>query len=196
MFSGIIETLGKVIALKKEGSNLHLSIEAPFAKKLKVDQSVSHNGVCLTVTDIKKKHYTVTAIKETLQRTNLGRLKKGDAVNLERCMKIGDRIDGHIVQGHVDCIAKCTSVKEQKGSWLFTFKCDGKNKDAKLLLVEKGSVCVNGVSLTVVKCDEEKFSVAIIPYTYKHTGFSRLKKGSSVNIEFDIIGKYVVNSLR
>src|ERR1043166_902180 len=152
MFSGIVEGTGKVVALKKEKKNLRIAVSSPFTKKLKIDQSVSHNGVCLTVVDVKKKHYAVTAIKETLERTNLGKLKEGDTVNLERCMKIGDRIDGHIVQGHVDCTAVCTSLKDQKGSWLFTFDCGKAYPEAKLLLVEKGSVCVNGVSLTVVQC--------------------------------------------
>ena len=196
MFCGIIESVGKIISLDREKNNLHFSIEAPFTKKLKVDQSISHNGVCLTVTDVRKKHYSVTAIHETLQRSNLGKLKKGDRINLERCMKIGDRIDGHIVQGHVDCTAQCVSVKEQKGSSIFTFACDEKNTDAKLLLVEKGSVCVNGVSLTVVSCSGNKFTVALIPYTLKHTNFNEIKKGTLVNIEFDIIGKYVLTTLR
>jgi riboflavin synthase len=196
MFSGIVEGAGKVVGLKKEKKNLHISVSARFTQKLKIDQSVSHNGVCLTVVDVKKKHYVVTAINETLERTNLGKLKKGDTLNLERCMKIGDRIDGHIVQGHVDCTAVCTSVKDQKGSWLFTFDCGKTYPGAKLLLVEKGSVCVNGVSLTVVSCKGGVFSVAIIPYTYEHTNFNAINKGSVVNIEFDIIGKYVVKSLR
>ncbi|HEY6161677.1 MAG TPA: riboflavin synthase [Bacteroidia bacterium] len=196
MFSGIVEALGKVTGTRKEKNNLHITLEAPFAKKLKVDQSVSHNGVCLTVVEAKKKNYTVTAVEETLRRSNLGSLKKGDKINLERCMKLGDRIDGHIVQGHVDCTAVCTSVKEQKGSWLFSFSCDKDFNDAKLLLVEKGSVCVNGVSLTLVKCNNANFSVAVIPYTFSHTNFNSIGKGSVVNIEFDIIGKYVVNTLR
>ena|ERR1051326_4858507 len=196
MFSGIVEALGRVSATRREKNNLHITMEAPFAKKLKVDQSVSHNGVCLTVVDAKKKNYTVTAVEETLKRSNLGSVRKGDKINLERCMKLGDRIDGHIVQGHVDCTAVCTSVKEQKGSRLFSFSCDKNFDDAKLLLVEKGSVCVNGVSLTLVKCSNGNFSVAVIPYTLSHTNFNSIRKGSVVNIEFDIIGKYVVNTLR
>jgi riboflavin synthase len=195
MFSGIVEVTGKVLDLQKEKENLRLFISSPFTAELRKDQSVSHNGICLTVTDILHDHYTVTAVQETLRRTNLGMLKKGDEVNLERCMKIGDRIDGHIVQGHVDCTAACTAVSEEGGSWLYTFACEG-STEAKLLLVEKGSVCVNGVSLTVVSCDENTFSVAIIPYTYEHTNFRSIKAGSRVNIEFDIIGKYVINSLR
>ena len=196
MFSGIIETVGKVIALKKEKANIHFSISSPFTSELKIDQSIAHNGVCLTVVDLEKDFYTVTAIAETLSRTNLGKLKHGDKINLERCMKLGERIDGHIVQGHVDCTAVCKNIKKEKGSWLFTFECDKKKKDAKLLLVEKGSVTVNGVSLTIVDCEEGIFSVAIITYTFENTNFSEIKNGSAVNIEFDIIGKYVVNTLR
>lgn len=199
MFCGIIEAEGKVTGIKKEKDNLHFSIKAPFLKQLKIDQSIAHNGVCLTVTDIKKDHYVVTAIKETLLRSNIGKLKVGDPINLERCMKLGDRIDGHLVQGHVDCTAVCTSVKEQKGSHLFTFECknnpEGVSSQAKLLVVEKGCVAVNGASLTVVASEKGKFSVAIIPYTFGHTNFGTLKKGDLVNIEFDIIGKYVVNTL-
>jgi len=196
MFSGIIEAVGKVIALKKEKANIHFSISSPFTSELKIDQSIAHNGVCLTVVDLEKDFYTVTAISETLSRTNLGKLKHGDKINLERCMKLGDRIDGHIVQGHVDCTAVCKNIKKEKGSWLFTFEFGKKKKDAKLLMVEKGSVTVNGVSLTIVDCEENTFSVAIIPYTFENTNFSEIKKGSTVNIEFDIIGKYVVNTLR
>jgi len=196
MFSGIIEAEGEVIALKREKDNIHFFIRAPFTPELKVDQSVSHNGVCLTVTDIEDGVYSVTAIKETLLRSNLGKLKKGDKVNLERCVRIGDRLDGHIVQGHVDCTAACTAVKKEKGSWLFSFACDKKSRNARFLLVEKGSVCVNGVSLTVVRCNEGAFSVAIIPYTFSHTNFRDIRPGTIVNVEFDIIGKYVVNMLK
>ena len=196
MFSGIVETAGKVIALKKEKANIHFSISAPFISELKIDQSIAHNGVCLTVIDLEKDFYTVTAIAETLSRTNLGKLKHGDKINLERCTKLGARIDGHIVQGHVDCTAVCTNVKKEKGSHVFSFECDKKKKDARLLMVEKGSITVNGVSLTITDCKEGNVSVAIIPYTFENTNFSEIKKGSAVNIEFDIIGKYVVNTLR
>lgn len=196
MFSGIIEERGKVVSVQKDGSNIHFTIECSFAKEVKVDQSIAHNGVCLTVVDKKKGTYTVTAIKETLLRTGLGGLKKGDTVNLERCVMLGDRLDGHIVQGHVDGTAVCTSVKKEKGSHLFVFRYDGNCTDAAYLVVEKGSVTVNGVSLTVVASDKEGFSVAIIPYTFGHTNFSELRKGSTVNIEFDVIGKYVLNYLK
>lgn len=189
MFTGIIEQLGKVISLKKEKTNLHISISTPFLKELKVDQSIAHNGICLTVVDIQKTFYTVTAIDETLKKTNLGNLKKGDLVNLERCMKIGDRLDGHIVQGHVDTTAICKKIIEKKGSWIFTFEL--KNKNHSSLIVEKGSICINGVSLTAFDVKKNEFSVAIIPYTFEHTNFKTFKIGIIVNIEFDIIGKYV-----
>jgi riboflavin synthase len=188
MFTGIIECLGKVVALVKEKNNLHISVDAPFVKELKVDQSIAHNGVCLTVTAINDASYTVTAIDETLQKTNLGKLKVGDFINLERCLLMNGRIDGHIVQGHVDQTGICLSVEEQNGSWLFSFEYDASTKN---ITVEKGSITLNGVSLTVVNSLSSGFSVAIIPYTYEHTNFSFLKKGDSVNIEFDIIGKYV-----
>lgn len=188
MFTGIIECLGKVVALVKEKNNLHISVDAPFVKELKVDQSIAHNGVCLTITAIKEGTYTVTAIDETLQKTNLGKLKVGDFINLERCLLMNGRIDGHIVQGHVDQTGICLSVEEQNGSWLFSFEYDTSTKN---ITVEKGSVTLNGVSLTVVNSLSSGFSVAIIPYTFEHTNFSFLKKGDSVNIEFDIIGKYV-----
>lgn len=188
MFTGIIECLGKVVDLIKEKDNLHISMDAPFVKELKVDQSIAHNGVCLTVTAIKNSIYTVTAINETLQKTNLGKLQVGDYVNLERCLLMNGRIDGHIVQGHVDQTGICKSVAEQNGSWLFSFEYDAATKN---LTVEKGSVTINGVSLTVVNSKISDFSVAIIPYTYEHTNFSFLKQGDPVNIEFDIIGKYV-----
>lgn len=196
MFSGIVEAAGKVIALKKENDNIHLSISCPFVAELKIDQSIAHNGVCLTIVDIEKVFYTVTAIKETLTRTNLGKLRHGDLVNLERSTKLGERLDGHIVQGHADCTAVCTGIKKEKGSHVFSFECDKKKKDARLLIVEKGSITVNGVSLTVTDCADGNFSVAIIPYTYDNTNFPGIKKGSAVNIEFDIIGKYVLNTLR
>lgn len=197
MFTGIIEETGIVAALKRENTssaketgNLNISIRASFLKEIKVDQSIAHNGVCLTVVDKRKDYYTVTAISETLSRTNLGFLKIGDKVNLERCMKADGRFDGHIVQGHVDCTAKVDSIKEQNGSWVFKFKIMSR-EGAWNLIVEKGSVCVNGVSLTVVNCGKNSFSVAIIPYTFHHTNFHALKTGDIVNVEFDIIGKYI-----
>ena len=188
MFCGIIEAIGKIISLKKEASNLYFEIEAPFVKELKVDQSISHNGVCLTVTALKVKTYFVTAIDETLQKTNLGALQQGDEINLERCLKFNGRIDGHLVQGHVDQTATCINSTDENGSWIFTFEYDNSSGN---LTVEKGSICVNGISLTVVNSVPGKFSVAIIPYTYQHTNFRKLKVGDKVNLEFDIIGKYV-----
>ncbi len=187
MFTGIVEATGKITGKKEDGGNVHFSVSAPFVSELKVDQSIAHNGVCLTVTEIQETHYTVTAISETLRKTNLGALQPGDLVNLERCMKIGDRLDGHIVQGHVDTTADCFDVKEDNGSWMFRFRYDEKAG----LTVSKGSVCINGVSLTVVDARPGEFGVAIIPYTFEHTNFSSLKEGQKVNIEFDIIGKYV-----
>lgn len=188
MFSGIIEELGQVVELRKEQSNLHISVKAPFYHELKIDQSIAHNGVCLTVVNITNDSYTVTAIDETLQKTNLGHLKNGDYVNLERCMKLGDRIDGHMVQGHVDQTATCINVQEADGSWIFEFQYEPQHNN---VTVEKGSVCVNGVSLTVVNSQANSFSVCIIPYTFEHTNFRDIKKDSVVNIEFDIIGKYI-----
>jgi riboflavin synthase len=188
MFSGIVEGLGEVIALKKEQSNLHITVKSAFTNDLKIDQSIAHNGVCLTVIDIKNDNYTVTAIDETLQKTNLGLLKVGDHINLERCMKLGDRLDGHIVQGHVDQTAICKKVEETNGSWMFTFEYDASKNN---VTVEKGSVCVNGVSLTVVNSGDNSFSVCIIPYTFENTNFKNIKQGSVVNLEFDILGKYI-----
>ena len=188
MFSGIIETIGKVAYLKKEQSNLHLTIHSSFTKELKIDQSIAHNGVCLTVVSIEDDAYTVTAIDETLRKTNLGLLQKGDSVNLERCIKAGDRLDGHIVQGHVDQTGTCTSVIENEGSWIFNFEYDPSFQN---ITVEKGSVCVNGVSLTVVNSQEHSFSVCIIPYTFEHTNFHSIRNGTTVNLEFDILGKYI-----
>ncbi|GAB4133190.1 MAG: riboflavin synthase [Bacteroidia bacterium] len=188
MFTGIIEALGKVEQLSREGSNLHITVSAPFTDEIKIDQSIAHNGVCLTVVDIHEKSYTVTAIDETLKKTNLGVLKTGDVVNLERCMKLGDRLDGHIVQGHVDQTATCIDVEEQDGSWIYSFSY---SMDSGNITVPKGSICINGVSLTVVESEAGGFSVAIIPYTYSHTNFQFLKKGHIVNLEFDVIGKYV-----
>ena len=187
MFTGIIESISTVVSLKNEGSNLNISCKSEITNKLKIDQSLSHNGVCLTVVKIEDDIYTVTAIKETLEKSNLGGLKIGDKVNLERSMKLGDRLDGHIVQGHVDQKAKCTNIIEENGSWLFSFKY----KTSDNITVEKGSVCVNGVSLTVVNSGDNNFSVAIIPYTYNHTNFNTFEVGTVVNIEFDIVGKYI-----
>ena len=187
MFTGIIEQLAEVVALNKEGRNMHFSLKSTFTNELKIDQSVSHNGVCLTVVDIKDDVYTVTAINETLNKSNLGLLEVGSKVNLERSMQMGGRVDGHMVQGHVDQIAVCTEVKKEDGSHVFTFEY----KESDNLTVEKGSVCVNGVSLTVVNSKDNSFSVAIIPYTFEHTNFHNFKVGTVVNIEFDILGKYI-----
>lgn len=188
MFTGIIEELGAVTALERRGGNLHISISAKMTPDLKIDQSVAHNGICLTVVDIKDKVYTVTAIEETLQKTNLKNLDVGDKVNLERGMKLGARLDGHIVQGHVDQTAICVKVLEKEGSWEFTFEYDPKLQN---ITIEKGSITINGVSLTVVNSGLNTFSVAIIPYTFEHTTFNYLKEGMIVNLEFDVIGKYV-----
>jgi riboflavin synthase len=192
MFTGIIETLGEIKQLKKEGENLHIEIMSPLAQELKIDQSVSHNGVCLTVVKINEGSYIVTAIKETLEKTNLSSLKKGALVNLERAMKLGERLDGHIVQGHVDGTAICKSINEENGSWVFTFEY----KNSEFSTVEKGSITVNGVSLTVVDSRKEAFSVAIIPYTFENTNFNKIKLEETVNLEFDIIGKYVKNLMK
>jgi len=189
MFTGIIEQLGSVLNIVREEGNLHLTIAAEMTPELKIDQSVAHNGVCLTVVNLSDDRYTVTAIQETLNKTNIGNLKVGEQVNLERCMKLGERLDGHIVQGHVDQTAICTSISEENGSWLFSFKYE--INDRANITVEKGSITVNGTSLTVVNSKDNGFSVAIIPYTYEHTNFNQLKVGDKVNLEFDIIGKYV-----
>ncbi len=188
MFTGIIETLGTVSNIEKDLDNIHISIKTDLTPELKIDQSVSHNGVCLTVIAINNNTYTVTAIKETLNKTNLGLLQVGNTVNLERAMKLGDRLDGHIVQGHVDQTAVCTSIEEKEGSWHFTFKYDAAQNN---ITIEKGSITVNGVSLTVVNAKRNEFSVAIIPYTYQHTNFNTFKVGTVVNLEFDVLGKYV-----
>lgn len=193
MFTGIIEATGIVNEIESEGANHHIWIRSPFINELKIDQSVAHNGVCLTVVDLREDLYKVTAIKETLLCSNLGELNVGDQVNLERCMKADSRLDGHIVQGHVDTVGKVSSVKEEEGSWLFTFSF---SPAAGHVLVEKGSVTVNGASLTCFDVAEDKFSVAIIPYTFEHTNFHLLKAGDVVNLEFDIIGKYVQRLLR
>ncbi len=188
MFTGIIETLGTIQEIKHEKDNIHVTIEANITNELKIDQSVAHNGICLTVVAIKDSTYTVTAIDETIQKTNLGEWQKGDLVNLERAMKLGDRLDGHIVQGHVDQTGTCISIEETNGSWLYTFEYDDKLNN---LTIEKGSITVNGVSLTVVNSQKNQFSVAIIPYTHEHTNFKNFKVGSKINLEFDVIGKYV-----
>lgn len=188
MFTGIIEAFGTVVALDPENENLHITIECPFTSELKVDQSVSHNGVCLTVTAIQNNQYTVTAIAETLRKTNVGLLSVNEMVNLERSMVMNGRIDGHIVQGHIDTAGVCTSIEDQQGSWKFTFEYD---EELNMITVEKGSVCINGVSLTVIDSGRNTFSVAIIPFTYNHTNFKALREGSVVNIEFDILGKYI-----
>ena len=193
MFSGIVEEAGVVKGLVKEGDNLHITVKCSFVNELKVDQSVAHNGVCLTVVKLGDDSYTVTAIKETLMRSNLGALKEGDLVNLERSMCMNGRLDGHIVQGHVDTTAVCTSVTDENGSHVFTFKYDvpAELKRKGYITVDKGSVTVNGVSLTVCEPTDDTFSVAIIPYTFENTNFCRIKEGTLVNLEFDIIGKYV-----
>jgi riboflavin synthase len=188
MFTGIIETLGEIKAIEKEGGNVHLTITSAMTNELKIDQSVAHNGVCLTVTSITNNEYTVTAIQETIDKTNLSDWKIGATVNLERAMKLGDRLDGHIVQGHVDQIGICKSIKEANGSWYYTFEYDPKLNN---ITIEKGSITVNGVSLTVVNSLKNEFSVAIIPYTYEHTNFHNFEIGTKVNLEFDVIGKYV-----
>lgn len=190
MFTGIIEELGVITQLEREKENLHITVQSTLTGELKIDQSVAHNGVCLTVVDrnLDENTYVVTAIQETLDKTNLGTWQIHDRVNLERAMKLGDRLDGHIVQGHVDQIATCTSVKESDGSWYYTFEYDAELNN---ITIEKGSITVNGTSLTVVNSERNSFSVAIIPYTYSHTTFQYLKVGSIVNLEFDVIGKYV-----
>ncbi len=188
MFTGIIEHIGEVVALEREQDNLHISMRTPITSELKIDQSVAHNGVCLTVVAINDDVYTVTAIKETLDKSNLGQLEVGHKVNIERCMKLGDRLDGHIVQGHVDQTAQCTYIGQEQGWHTYTFEYTSSQN----ITVEKGSVCVNGVSLTVVNSQKNSFSVAIIPYTYEHTNFQHLEVGSTVNLEFDIIGKYII----
>jgi len=187
MFTGIIEELAEVVTLQKEGSNLQINLKSNITKELKIDQSIAHNGVCLTVVDIDRSNYEVTAIKETLEKSNLGFLEVGSKVNLERSLQIGDRLDGHMIQGHVDQIARCTEIKEEDGSYIFTFK----HKESDNMTVEKGSVCVNGVSLTVINSKDTAFSVAIIPFTFENTNFHTVEVGSIVNIEFDVLGKYI-----
>jgi len=188
MFTGIVETLGKITNLRTDQGNLHITVESAISNELKIDQSVAHNGVCLTVVAVADGKHTVTAIEETLNKTSLGHLKTGEPVNLERCMQMNARLDGHIVQGHVDQIATCTQFKELDGSWEYTFEYDASIGN---VTVEKGSICVNGISLTVVNSQANSFSVAIIPYTFEHTNLHNVRVGSVVNLEFDIIGKYV-----
>ena len=192
MFTGIIEELGTVTNLVPEKDNLHISIKSSITSELKIDQSVSHNGVCLTVVSLDGEEYTVTAIKETLERSSLGNLKKGDTVNLERAMKLGDRLDGHIVQGHVDQTAVCSDIKNANGSWSFTFTYDPSSSN---ITIEKGSITIDGTSLTVVDSGADFFSVAISPYTYEHSNFRNYRIGSVVNLEFDVVGKYVARLL-
>ena len=195
MFTGIIETLGIIKEIQKDQENLHLTVASTITNELKIDQSVAHNGICLTVVKINENEYTVTAIKETIDKTSIGTWKTGDVLNLERAMKLGDRLDGHIVQGHVDQIGVCTNIEEANGSWVFTFEYDTKQNN---ITIEKGSITINGTSLTVVNSELNSFSVAIIPYTYEHTNFNTFKIGSIINLEFDVIGKYVarLNELR
>jgi riboflavin synthase len=188
MFTGIIETLGKVVSIQAEDTNLNFKIKSTISDELKIDQSVSHNGVCLTVVSTSPGEHTVTAIAETINKSNIGQLKLNDEVNLERCTKIGSRLDGHIVQGHVDQTATCSSIRNEKGSWVFTFQYDASIGN---ITVEKGSITVNGTSLTVFDSQNDRFSVAIIPYTFENTNFKHLKVSDVVNLEFDIIGKYV-----
>jgi riboflavin synthase len=188
MFTGIIETLGEVKKLEKEGGNLHITLSSNITQELKIDQSVAHNGVCLTVVKIAANQYTVTAIEETLEKTNLNDLLEGDLVNLERAMVLGSRLDGHIVQGHVDQTGECINIEEKDGSWFFTFSYDPKQNN---VTIEKGSITIDGTSLTVVDSQKSSFSVAIIPYTYEHTRFGSYNIGTRVNLEFDVIGKYV-----
>ena len=192
MFTGIIEELGEVTNIKKDQENLHLTVKSGISNKLKIDQSLSHNGICLTVVDLNTGSHTVTAIKETLNKSNIGALIIGSKVNLERAMKMGARLDGHIVQGHVDQIGRCTNIKETEGSWSYTFEYDNSFNN---LTIEKGSITINGVSLTVVDSKENSFSVAIIPFTYEHTNFHEIKIDDYVNLEFDVIGKYVAKLL-
>ncbi|KXK36350.1 MAG: riboflavin synthase [Saprospiraceae bacterium] len=193
MFSGIIETLGEVTKIEKEETNTHFTIESQLSAEAYIDQSISHNGVCLTVVAHDDKSHVVTAIDETLSRTNFGQLSVGDKVNLERALKVGARLDGHFVQGHVDTVATCTKIDSVEGSWMFHFKT---NPDYELNMVEKGSICINGISLTLVDASTDNFSVAIIPYTYEHTNLRWLKPFDEVNIEFDILGKYILKTLK
>ncbi len=191
MFTGIVENVALISKLEKIKNNLNITLQTSLAQEFKVDQSVSHNGICLTVVDVSKEEYVVTAIEETIEKSSIGFWEVGDFINIERAMKIGARLDGHMIQGHVDQIGQCTELIEKNGSWMFTFKYTGSNN----VTVEKGSIAVNGVSLTVVNSKENSFSVAIIPYTHDHTNFNRLKVGDNVNLEFDILGKYIAKIL-
>lgn len=188
MFTGIIETLGTIQEIEKDKTNVHITMNSSITSELQIDQSVAHNGICLTVVALKDTTYTVTAIEETINKTNLSDWKVGDSVNLERAMKLGDRLDGHIVQGHVDQTGTCITAEETNGSWLYTFEYD---ENLQNITIEKGSITVNGVSLTVVNSKKNEFSVAIIPYTYEHTNFKNFEVGTKINLEFDVIGKYV-----
>ena len=190
MFTGIIEDLGTIKDFYKEKENIHFEIKSKFISDLKVDQSIAHDGCCLTVVEINEKSYKVTAIKETLEKTNLASWKKGGLINLERCMQLNGRLDGHIVQGHIDTTATCSAIEDQNGSWKYTFEYK-----ANFLTVEKGSISINGVSLTVVDSKKSEFSVCVIPFTQKHTNFHLLKKGDKVNLEFDVLGKYVAKNM-
>ena len=193
MFTGIVEDIGEVIDVIKENQNIHFVIKSVISSELKIDQSISHNGVCLTVVEQQEDWHKVTAISETLGITNLNTLKRGDLVNLERCLKVGDRLDGHMVQGHVDSTAKCIKVTEENGSWRFLFEG---NNEVEKLVVHKGSICINGVSLTVTRTINQEIEVAIIPYTYEHTNFQQIHAGDLVNIEFDILGKYFLKNAK
>ncbi len=193
MFTGIIESTGLIVAIEAAGTNKHITIQCSMTDELKIDQSISHNGVCLTIVKIEGNTYTVTAIAETLLKTNLKKWQVGQKINLERCMPANGRFDGHIVQGHVDTTANCINIKDEQGSWLFTFELSADSQTQ--LLVEKGSICINGISLTLVNVNNNQFSVAIIPYTYENTNMHQLTIGSIVNIEYDIIGKYISKML-
>lgn len=192
MFTGIIESIGLIKAIQKQGENYHYTVTSDISKELKIDQSVAHNGVCLTITSCNNLDHKVTAIKETIQKTNMSHWKIGQIINLERCLKIGERLDGHMVQGHVDDTIKCSSICEEGGSWRIAF--EGKNINPRLI-VDKGSICINGVSLTVVKVAKDFLEVAIIPYTYENTNFKELKVNNLVNIEYDILGKYILKNI-
>ena len=192
MFTGIIESIGLIKAIQKQGENFHYTVTSDISKELKIDQSVAHNGVCLTITSCNNLDHKVNAIKETIQKTNMSHWKIGQIINLERCLKIGDRLDGHMVQGHVDDTIKCSSICEEGGSWRIAF--EGKNINPRLI-VDKGSICINGVSLTVVKVAKDFLEVAIIPYTYENTNFKELKVNNLVNIEYDILGKYILKNI-
>jgi riboflavin synthase len=192
MFTGIIESLGEIKSVNKSETNINFNVKSSLANELEIDQSLSHNGVCLTIVNVSENSYSVTAINETILKTNLKNLKAGDFVNLERSMKMNSRLDGHIVQGHVDQTGTCTSIENHDGSWVFSFEFDS---DQKNITIEKGSITVNGVSLTVINSNKNSFSVAIIPYTYQNTNFHKLVKGEIVNLEFDVLGKYIAKIL-